>query len=89
MTERVRSQMETSEMRFLRKIKGVMIFDKLCNIAIRESLDIESLLFRIERSQGRWFGQVSRMPQDRISKKNFICRSGWREGSWTGTEKLA
>ena len=44
MTERVRSQMKVSEMRFLGKIKGV---------TTRESLNIELLLLRIERSQLR------------------------------------
>ena len=43
MIERVRSQMQASEMRFLRTIKGVTIY----NTAIRESLNIESVLFRI------------------------------------------
>ena len=34
MTERVRLQMQESEMRFLRKIKGVTMFDKHRNTAI-------------------------------------------------------
>ena len=48
MTERMRSQMQASEMRFLRKIKGVTMLDKLRNTAVRESFNIESLLLRIE-----------------------------------------
>ena len=48
MTERVRSTNIS-----VRKIKKDTIFDKLRNTAIRESLDIESLLLRIERSQLR------------------------------------
>ena len=66
MTERVRSQMQASEMRFLQKIKGVItMFDKLRNNAILESFNIKSLLLRIERSQLRWFGYVRRMPKER------------------------
>ena len=42
------------------------MFDKHCNTAIRESFDIASLLLRIERSQFRWFGHVSRMPHQRL-----------------------
>ena len=49
MTERVRSQMQASEMRFLRKIKGVTMFDKVPNTVIREFLDIESLLLRMKK----------------------------------------
>ena len=71
MTERVRSPMQASEMRFLRKIKGVTMFDKFGSSAIRESLNIESLFFRIERSQLRRFGHVSRMPQDRLPKQTL------------------
>ena len=55
MTKRMRSQMQASKMRFLRKIKGVTTFVKYRNTAIQESLDIESLLFLIKRSQLRWF----------------------------------
>ena len=51
--ERMRSQMQAFKMRFLQKIKGVTMFDKLRNTAIRESLNIESLLLLIERSQLR------------------------------------
>ena len=74
MTERVRSQMQASKMTFLRKIKGVTMFDKHHNTAIRESLDIELLLLRIERSQLRWFGHVSRMPQGRLPKQTLYAK---------------
>ena len=49
-TEKMQSQMQASKMSHLRKIKGVKMFDKVRNTAIRESLNIESLLLRIERS---------------------------------------
>ena len=62
MTETVRSQMQASDIRFLRKIKRVTMF------AIRESLDIERLLLRIERFQLRWFGHVSKMPHEQLPK---------------------
>ena len=47
------------------------MFDKLRYTAIRESLDIESLLFQIERSQLRWFGHVCRMSHERLPKQTF------------------
>ena len=68
MSEKVQSQMQASEMRFLRKIKGVTMFDKHRNTAICKSLDIDSLFLRIERSQLRWFGHASRMPYERLPK---------------------
>ena len=70
----MRSQMQASETRFLQKIKGVAMFGKLRNTAIRESLDIESLLLPIERSQLRWFGLVSRMPHERLSKQTLYAK---------------
>ena len=51
MTERAQSQTQTSEMRFFQNIKGVTMFDKHRNTAIRESLNIELLLLWIEKSQ--------------------------------------
>ena len=51
MTKRMRSQVQASEMRFLRKIEGVALFNKVRSSEIRKSLNIEPLLLRIERSQ--------------------------------------
>ena len=51
MTERMRSQVQASEMRFLRRIEGVTLFNKVRSSEIRKSLNIEPLLLRIERSQ--------------------------------------
>ena len=50
------------------------MFEKHRNTAIRESLDIESLPLRIERSQLRWFGHVSRTPQERLSKQTLYAK---------------
>ena len=73
MTERVPSQMQASETRILGKIKDVTMFDKLGNSAIRKSLNIELLLFQIERSQLRCFGHVNRMPQERLPKQTLYA----------------
>ena len=48
MTETVRSQVQASKMRFLRKIKGVTLFNKVCSSDIRKSHTIQPLLLRIE-----------------------------------------
>ena len=47
MTERVRSQRQASELRFLRRIEGVTLFDKVRSSEIRKSLNIEPLLLRM------------------------------------------
>ena len=83
MTERVRSQAQASEMRCLRRIERVTLFNKARCSEIRKSLNIEPLLFRIKRTQLRWFGHVSRMPQERFPKTSFTCQSKWEKISWT------
>ena len=74
MTKRIRSQVQAAEMRFLRKIEGLNLLHKLRNSQIRESLNVEPLLLRIERSQLRWFGHVSRMAQERFPKQALIAK---------------
>ena len=78
MTERVRSQVQASEMRFLRRIEGVTLFNKVRSSEIRKSLNIEPLLLRIERSQLRWFGHVSRIPQERLPKQALLAKVNGR-----------
>ena len=43
-----------------------------------ETINIEPLLLRIERSQLRWFGHVSRMPQERLLKQALLARANGR-----------
>ena len=78
MTERMRSRVQGSETRFLRKTEGVTLFNKVRSSEIRKSLNNESLLLRIERSQLRWFGHVSRMPQERLPKQALLAKANGR-----------
>ena len=52
-TKRVRSLVQAFEMRFLRRIEGVRLFNKVRISKIRKSFNIEPLLLQIERSQLR------------------------------------
>ena len=61
-------------MRFLRRIEGVTLFNKLRISEIPKSLYIGPLLLRIERSQLRWLGHVSRMPQERLPKQALVAK---------------
>ena len=72
MYEKVKSQVQAAEMRFLRRISGLTLLDKVKSADIRESLNMESQLLRLERSQLRWHGQVTRMSLKRTAKK-FLC----------------
>ena len=73
-TERGHSQMQASKMRILQKFKEVTMLDKLQNTAIRESLNIEFLLLRIERSRLRWFSHVSKMSQKWLPKQTLYAK---------------
>ena len=83
MTKRVQSQMQGSEINFFLKIKRVAMFDIVRNAAIRESLNIESLLREIERSQLEWFGHVNKMSQERHPKQT-LCAKVMRRGHLNG-----
>ena len=77
-TERVRLQVQASEMRFLQRIEGVTLFNKVRGCEIRNSLNIKPLLLRIERSRVRWFDRVNRMPQERLPKQALLAKANWR-----------
>ena len=70
--EKVRSRVQATEMELLRRVSGLTLLDKVKSAHIRESLNIESLLLRLERSQLRWYGHVTRMSQERTAKK-LLC----------------
>ena len=72
MNEKVRSRVQAAQMGFLQRISGLTLLDKVKSADIRESLNIESLLLRLERSQLRWYGHVTRMSQERTAKK-LLC----------------
>ena len=79
MTERTRSRVQAAEMRFLRRVAGLTLLDRVRSSAIRESLEIESLLLRIERSQLRWLGHILRMPHSRLVHQVWdACPTGTR-----------
>jgi len=65
MTERILCQVQGAEVGFLEEFT-VWYFAPMRSCAICRTLNVEPLL-RIERSQLRWFGHVSRMSQKRLS----------------------
>ncbi len=74
MTERMRSRVQAAEMRFLRRVAEVRRIDRIRNSVIRESLNIEPLLLKIEKSQLRWFGHVLRMPTNRLPQRVYSAQ---------------
>ena len=72
MNEKVRSRFQAAEMEFLRRISGLTLLDKVKSADNCESLNIESLLLRLESWQLRWYGHVTRMLQKRTAIK-LLC----------------
>ena len=56
----------------------VTLVNKVHSFEIRNSLNIEPFLLRIEISQLRWFGHVSRMPQERPPKQALLAKANGR-----------
>ena len=72
MNKKVRCRVQAAEMRFLRKTSGLTLLDKVKSADIRESLNIESLFLRLEKSQLRWYEHMTRISQERTAKK-LLC----------------
>ena len=70
--EKVRSRVQAAEIGFLQRISGLTLLDKVRSASIHESLNIESLLLRLKRSQMRWYGHVTRIPLEKTAKK-LLC----------------
>ena len=62
-------------MMFLRRIEGVTLLNKVRSSEIQKSLNIKPLFLRIERSQLKWFGHVSRMPRERLPKQALLVNT--------------
>jgi len=73
MTEGIPSEVQIAEKEYLRRVKGVTLRDKVRSCDIRKTLNVEQFL-RIERSQLRWFGHVSRMSHVRLARQVLRVR---------------
>ena len=62
-------------MKFLQKIEGVTLFKKVRSSEVRKSVNIKPLLLQTKRSQLRWLGHVSRMPQERLPKQVLLAKA--------------
>jgi len=80
MTGRLLSKVQAAKMGFLRRLHGVTLRDKVGSSEIRKTLNVNPL-FRIQRSQLRWCGQVTRM-----TKKDWQCESCWLHPRQSGPE---
>ena len=63
--EKVRSQVPAAKMGFLRRISGLTLLSKVKIPGIRESLNIDSLLRRLKKSQLRRYENAAQTPPEK------------------------
>ena len=80
-TKRVKTQVLASKMRFLEKIKGVILLRRCGSLEILKSL--QPLLLQIQRSQRRWFDHVTKLPQEKLPNKLYLPKQMGKRKSWT------
>ena len=54
MTKRIKSKVEAVEMKFLRRVRGVTLRDRVRSAQIREELKISPVTYFIEKPQLSW-----------------------------------
>ncbi|KAJ8935859.1 hypothetical protein NQ318_015970 [Aromia moschata] len=69
LNQKHKSMVQSMDMKYLRKVLGITRKDKIRNADIREQLQVQSVLSRIENRQLGWFGHLIRMNNDRPVKK--------------------
>ena len=75
LNEKHLSQLQTSEMKFLRRTLGKARRNKIRNTKIREDTEQKPIQKLIETRQLAWYGHVSRMNENRIPKKVVECKA--------------
>lgn len=78
LSNKLKSRIQSMEMKYLRKVLGVTRLDRLRNSVIREELQISPALETVERNQLRWFGHLNRMLPTRPTRKIYEARKHGR-----------
>lgn len=65
------SKIQAAEMKFLRTSVKKTRRDRIQNIKIREDLNVEPLVQRIQKARLRWFGHVKRMGKERVARREL------------------
>lgn len=74
-----KNEIQAAEMRFLRRVAGIRLRNRVRSSDIRRELRVEPLLLSIERSQLRWFRHLVRMPPGHLPVEVFQeCPTGRR-----------
>src|SRR3978361_2503324 len=69
LTQRQKSRIQATEMKFLRRVRKVTRRDKMRNTKIREELGVAAITDFIEQRQLGWWGHLQRMSDNRPVKQ--------------------
>lgn len=75
LTEQQKSKIQAVEMRYLRRVRGVTMKDRMKNVDIRRELKIRSTLEFIEGRKLSWWGHLQRMREERPVKKVWRAKT--------------
>lgn len=74
MTEKIRSKITATEMRFLRKVERIIRRDKIMNETVIDKLNMKLVIEVLDEKQLRCLGHLYRMACGGISKEIYKSR---------------
>ena len=75
-------------MKSLRKIAGHTRRDKIRNQTIREDMDITPVTETIETKTLKWFGHVTRMKEDRLTRRVMEVKTRRKKGKRKAEDRM-
>lgn len=75
LTAREKNKMAAMEMKYLRRVKGVTIMDKIRSSEIREELEIEAIEDFMDKRKLSWWGHLNRMKEGTQVKQVWEARA--------------
>jgi hypothetical protein len=66
-----KNRTETSEIRFLRSVLGVLLRHKIRSEDVRKQLNTERMVEEIQEYQNKWHNHVERMPPERLPWQTY------------------
>ena len=71
--------MRAFQMKYLREIAGVMLWDRRRHVDILEETGELPVEQQLHHKQVQWFGHLQRMPENQLQKQVLRCRPhGWK-----------
>ena len=85
--------LEKTEMRMLRRIKGVTLRDRVKSVDIRKELGVSSIQEKVREISLRWYGHIQRMEENEVRAVGDMRVPGIRQrgrprGRWMASEGI-